>query len=168
MEDRAAWESSVDNSLTLLGGAVGIAGGGGVGGGVGFASGVALGPVAAFTTGAGAAEGAAWGAAIGAAAGHATAQLLINLVNLAMNVWSSPRTGKTFFMNPRDLPLPPGINNANEFGDFIGWGTKVKDALARNQNITAEEIEQMAQNGLTPDMAQTWAQYLSVRGRKLW
>ena len=54
---------------------------------------------------------------------------------------------------PYDMSLP-------EFGKgVVGWGSGPKDAETRLNNVTKAEVEQMKQQGLTRDMAETWQKF---------
>jgi hypothetical protein len=50
----------------------------------------------------------------------------------------------------------PGFDDLSEFGAAIGWGTGNADALARAEELTAEELERI---GVTSDLASQWADF---------
>ncbi len=69
---------------------------------------------------------------------------------------------------PNLSALPRLGMDLSEFGRFIGWGNRGDQAIARMQSLTDEDIQAMAEKGLTRKIAKQWADaYLQLHQHTL-
>lgn len=81
------------------------------------------------------------------------------------------RPNITSLVNPeiQRLAIPPTPNNMSlpEFGrGIIGWGTGPEGAEARLNNITAADVAQFKNQGVTLSMLETWHQFYANETRR--
>ena len=98
---------------------------------------------------------------VGALAAHHASTFLTAVGNWAFGAPDEPPSGGSGQpqTNKQGTPWPAGITSNADFGTMIGWGSGVDGAVARIDDITAAEVEQMEKNGLTADIAKAWRDF---------